>query len=142
MCEPETVESAPARKKKRIKSDDRPQQRLQNLTPHAVRDAMMARRILLVDVREPNEYAAARIPGAVLFPLSTFDPSALPPPEACEVIFHCKAGGRSAKAVEMCLAKGIAHTKHLAGGFDAWKAAGLPTLPASGSFVAGLFGRR
>ncbi|MDR3408379.1 MAG: rhodanese-like domain-containing protein [Methylovirgula sp.] len=116
--------------------------RLQNLTPHAVRDVMGERRVLLVDVREPNEYAAARIPGAVLFPLSTFDPAALPSPEVCEVIFHCKAGGRSAKAVEMCLAKGIAHTKHLAGGFEAWKAAGLPTIPASGSFVAGLFGRR
>ncbi|MGP8231954.1 MAG: rhodanese-like domain-containing protein [Methylovirgula sp.] len=115
---------------------------LQNLTPRAVRDAMAEPRVLLVDVREPNEYAAARIPGAVLFPLSTFDPEALPPPEVCEVIFHCKAGGRSAKAVEMCLAKGIAHTKHLAGGFDAWKAAGLPTIPASGSLIAGLFGRR
>lgn len=115
---------------------------LQNLTPHDVRDAMTGRRILLVDVREPNEYNAARIPGAVLFPLSTFDPAALPSPESCEIIFHCKAGGRSARAVEMCLAKGIAHTKHLAGGFDAWKGAGLPILPASGSFVGGLFGRR
>ena len=115
---------------------------LQNLTPAAVREAMAEPRVLLVDVREPNEYAAERIPGAVLFPLSTFDPTALPSPEACDIIFHCKAGGRSAKAVEMCLAKGIAHTRHLAGGFDAWKAAGLPTVPASGSFVAGLFGRR
>jgi rhodanese-related sulfurtransferase len=115
---------------------------LQNLTPHAVRDAMAGRRVLLVDVREPNEYAAARIPGAVLLPLSTFDPSALPSPDVCDVIFHCKAGGRSAKAVELCLAKGVGHTKHLVGGFDAWKSAGLPVVPASGSFVAGLFGRR
>ncbi len=116
--------------------------RLQNLTPAAVHEAMDARRVLLVDVREPNEYMAERIPGAVLFPLSSFDPAALPPPDVCEVVFHCKAGGRSAKAVEKCLAQGIAHTEHLAGGIDAWKAAKLPTIGASSSFAGGLFGRR
>ena len=115
--------------------------RLQDLTPAAVREAMEARRVLLVDVREPNEYMAERIPGAVLFPLSTFDPAALPSPDICEVVFHCKAGSRSAKAVEKCVAQGIAHTEHLAGGIDAWKAAGLPTIGASSS-VLGLFGRR
>ncbi|WP_297298288.1 rhodanese-like domain-containing protein [uncultured Methylovirgula sp.] len=116
--------------------------RLQELTPAAVHEALEANRILLVDVREPNEYAAQRIPGAVLMPLSTFDPSVLPSPDVRDVVFHCKAGSRSAKAVEKCLARGVAHTTHLAGGIDAWKAARLPTIPPSSSFVSGLFGRR
>ena len=37
-----------------------------------------AHKILLIDVREPSEYASERIPGALLFPLSTFDAAGLP----------------------------------------------------------------
>jgi rhodanese-related sulfurtransferase len=44
------------------------------------------------------------------------------------VIFHCGSGKRSATAADMCLAKGIAHHAHLAGGIGAWKAAGLATI--------------
>ena len=43
--------------------------------PEEVRDLLAEGKILLIDVREPMEYAAERIPGALLYPLSTFDAS-------------------------------------------------------------------
>ena len=109
--------------------------RLRELAPPAVHKMMRERSIVLIDVREPQEYVAERIHGALLFPLSTFDLKALPSPASCEIVFHCGTGKRSAMAVAKCLELGITHTAHMAGGIQAWKAAGLATItldPASG----------
>ena len=82
--------------------------------------------ILLIDVREPKETDEERIPGAVLAPLSQFDPVNLPDPQGRTVVFTCGSGVRSTKAAEMAQAAGLAYDAHLAGGLKAWKAAGLP----------------
>src|SRR5271165_5752133 len=87
-----------------------------------------AGKLLLIDVREPAEYAAERIPGALLYPLSTFDASALPPDGARRVVFHCGSGKRSLSAAEKRLAAGERHAAHMGGGIAAWKAAGLPII--------------
>jgi rhodanese-related sulfurtransferase len=84
-------------------------------------------RVLLVDVREPMEYAAERIAGALLYPLSTFDPAHLPPDGPRAVVFHCAAGGRSLTAARMRQAAGQP-AAHMAGGISEWKAQGLPTV--------------
>jgi rhodanese-related sulfurtransferase len=88
---------------------------------------MQAGEILLVDVREPAETAIERIPGAVLAPLSSFDPDDLPDPGERVLVFFCASGIRSVKASELAQAAGLPHDAHLAGGIKAWKAAGLPT---------------
>ena len=80
--------------------------------------------ILLVDVREPNEYAAGHIPGAVSHPLSTFDPSALP--EGKRIVFSCAAGVRSLRALEFARAAGRDLHEHYRGGFKDWVVAGEP----------------
>ena len=54
-----------------------------------------AGKLLLIDVREPGEFAAERIPGAFLYPLSSFDASALPADGERRVVFHCRSGKRS-----------------------------------------------
>jgi rhodanese-related sulfurtransferase len=95
--------------------------------PDEVRDLMEQGKILLVDVREPMEYAAERIPGALLYPLSTFDASQLPPDGAREVVFSCAAGGRSLTAARQRLALGQP-AAHMAGGISQWKAEGLPVV--------------
>ena len=51
-----------------------------NLEPEDVALRLKEEAIVLIDVREPPEYAAERIHGALLYPLSTFDPHALPDP--------------------------------------------------------------
>jgi rhodanese-related sulfurtransferase len=84
--------------------------------------------VLLIDVREPAEYAAERIPGALLYPLSTFDPLTLPADGARRVVFHCGSGKRSLTAAEKCVAAGRPHAAHMAGGVTKWKASGLPII--------------
>ena len=98
------------------------------LSPQEVQAQLKSGKILLVDVREPNEYKAARIEGARLMPLSSFDPKALPSPEAQAVVLHCGIGKRSAMALEKCAAAGVGHVTHMRGGLQAWTAAGLPTV--------------
>jgi rhodanese-related sulfurtransferase len=98
-----------------------------DLTPEEVAKGMAEGRYLLVDVREPNEVAVDAYPGAVVVPLSTFDPTDIPDPQGKQVVFACRSGKRSVTASLAAQADGLAYDKHLAGGMLAWKAAGLPT---------------
>ena len=101
--------------------------KVEDLTPEHVSKGMAEGRYLLVDVREPNEVAVEAYPGAVVVPLSTFDPTAIPDPRGKTVVFACRSGKRSVTASLAAQAAGLAYDKHLAGGMLAWKAQGLPT---------------
>jgi rhodanese-related sulfurtransferase len=98
-----------------------------NLTPQEVAEGVRAGRMLLVDVREPNETAVESFPGAVIVPLSAFDPSAIPDPQGKEVVFACRSGRRSITASVAAQDAGYPYKSHMAGGILAWKQAGLPT---------------
>jgi rhodanese-related sulfurtransferase len=98
-----------------------------DLAPEEVSKGMAEGRYLLVDVREPNEVAVEAYPGAVVVPLSTFDPQEIPDPKGKQVVFACRSGKRSVTASLAAQAAGLTYDKHLAGGMLAWKAAGLPT---------------
>ena len=100
---------------------------VQDLTPDEVSKGIEDGRYLLVDVREPNETALEGFPGAVLLPLSSFDPARIPDPEGKEVVFACRSGRRSVTASQAAQAAGLPYDAHLAGGILAWKAAGHPT---------------
>jgi rhodanese-related sulfurtransferase len=100
---------------------------VRDLTPQEVEQGLKAGRIVLVDVREPNETAVERFPGAVLVPLSSFDPATIPAPPGSEVVFACRSGRRSVNASLAAQEQGFDYDSHLAGGLLAWKAAGLPT---------------
>ena len=100
---------------------------VQNLTPDDVARGVADGRMLLVDVREPNETAVEAYPDAVLVPLSMFDPNAIPDPQGKQVVFACRSGKRSVTASLAAQDQGFPYTSHLAGGMLAWKAAGLPT---------------
>ncbi len=107
---------------------------INEMTPAAVAEALETHEIVLIDVREPHEYGAERIHGALLFPLSAFDPAALPA-DGRRVVFHCGSGIRSAKAIHRCLVAEVPVDTHMAGGIQAWKRAGLPVVrlsPATG----------
>ena len=101
--------------------------KVHDLTPEDVSKGMAEGRYLLVDVREPNEVAVEAYPGAVVVPLSTFDPRSIPDPAGKEVVFACRSGKRSVTASLAAQAAGLSYDKHLAGGILGWKAAGIPT---------------
>lgn len=107
-------------------ADNRPPQ-VHDLTPTEVARGMTEGRILLVDVREPNETAAESYPEGVVVPLSAFDPDAIPDPQGRQVVFACRSGKRSVTASLAAQARGYPYDSHLAGGIIGWKAAGLPT---------------
>jgi rhodanese-related sulfurtransferase len=99
---------------------------VRDLTPQDVAAGLAADKIMLVDVREPNETIMERIPGSVLRPLSQFDPHDVPDPAGRAVVFSCGSGIRSSRAAQAALAAGLPYDSHLAGGLKAWKAAGFP----------------
>jgi rhodanese-related sulfurtransferase len=100
---------------------------VRDLTPQEVAQGLRDGRLLLVDVREPNETAVERFPEAILVPLSSFDPAAIPDPAGREVVFACRSGRRSVTASLVAQEQGFPYGSHLAGGILAWKAADLPT---------------
>lgn len=80
---------------------------------------------VIVDVREQNEWDEAHIPGAILMPLSTFDPAQIPDPQGKHLVFHCRSGRRCGLAAEKAVASGYAGViKRMEGGFLAWAASG------------------
>ena len=81
---------------------------------------------VVVDVREADEFAAGHIPGAISMPLSAFQPSRLPDSGGKTLVLTCLGGKRSAMALDKCANAQAVVDTHLAGGFGAWQAAGLP----------------
>jgi rhodanese-related sulfurtransferase len=78
----------------------------------------------LIDVREPDEFAAAHAVGAVNVPLRSVESAALAD-DGATVYVICQSGGRSARAVQALTARGI-DAVNVAGGTSAWLQAGLP----------------
>jgi len=84
---------------------------------------------VLLDVREPHEFAIAALPGAVLIPLGEL-PARIGELDPAEpTVVYCHLGVRSATALSRLQSAGFAHAHHLAGGVDAWSRTVDPTLP-------------
>ena len=83
---------------------------------------------VVVDVREQHEYDAGHIKGAILLPLSTWDPDELPEvPDGKHLLLHCRSANRCGVAAQNLLENGYeGHINRLAGGMLAWQVAGAP----------------
>jgi molybdopterin/thiamine biosynthesis adenylyltransferase/rhodanese-related sulfurtransferase len=87
--------------------------------------------VFLLDVREPNEFQIARIPGSTLIPLGQVGTRLDEIKSAAagrEILVHCKMGGRSAKAVQLLKDNGI-QARNVKGGILAWIDQVDPSLP-------------
>ena len=93
----------------------------------AVRDlAEHLSEFTVVDVRARSEFDAGHIAGAQLHPLNTLRASMSTLDRAAPLAVHCKGGYRSTIACSLLEAAGFTRVMNVAGGFDAWLAAGLP----------------
>ncbi len=96
------------------------------VSPAQIKEWRDADAAVIVDVREANEWGEAHIPGAILMPLSTFNPSEIPDPGERHLVFHCRSGRRCGLVAEKAVAAGYKGViKRMEGGFLAWDAAGF-----------------
>ena len=95
--------------------------------PATVLDWYNSGSVTVIDVRERGEYQAGHVPGALLVPLSAFDPQRVPIDPAKTLVFHCQSGRRCGPAAAKMLAHGFTgQINRLHGGFNAWVGAGGP----------------
>jgi rhodanese-related sulfurtransferase len=85
---------------------------------------------LLIDVREPDEYRQGHIAGAVNIPRGMLEFKLSNEPALQDtgrpIVVYCKSSGRAALSVVAMQRMGFENLVSLAGGFDAWVAAGQP----------------
>jgi rhodanese-related sulfurtransferase len=82
--------------------------------------------VVLIDVREQEEYDEAHIPNITLIPLGTVPDSLDQIPTDKTVIVTCRSGNRSGQATEFLRQQGFDNVHNMEGGINAWKAAGYP----------------
>ena len=84
--------------------------------------------VVFLDVREPDETAHGTVPGSIALPRGLLEQKAhdVLPSLDLELIVVCRRGNRSALAADVLREMGFTDVASLAGGFDAWAAAGHP----------------
>lgn len=100
------------------------------ITPRELKQELDAgKKLFILDVREPNEYAICKIPGSHLIPLGELERRVGELDRNVNIVAHCKAGGRSAKAVKFLLDHGFTKIRNLTGGILAWSDQVDPSVP-------------
>lgn len=99
------------------------------ISPLEAKRRLDAGTAVLIDIREPAEYARENIAAARLVPLSRLSPEefARERAAATTIIFHCQSGNRTCMNFDRLEAVGLPEVYVLEGGLGAWKQAGLPT---------------
>jgi len=97
---------------------------------HEAARRIQAGEALMVDVREPDEWALGRAPQASHLPLSALHPDQVPTDRP--VLAMCRTGNRSGKAATQLAAAGV-DVANVVGGMQAWHAAGLPVVVDGGA---------
>lgn len=100
--------------------------RLTPISPAELKARLDRRDAVLIDIREPDEYARRHVPGALSRPLSAFEAAHLKLEPGRDVVFTCKTGMRTGANCDRLAATVDGDAYVLAGGVDAWAAAGLP----------------
>src|SRR5437879_12041346 len=93
------------------------------ITPRELADRLAAKQqVLLVDVRNPDEHAFARLPESVLIPLPEFlgRVGEVDPPEGVTVVVYCHHGVRSLTGAALLERAGVKDVYSLSGGIEAW----------------------
>lgn len=100
-----------------------------SVTPRELAEMREREDVFVLDVREPHEWEIARLEGAHLIPMNEIPARISEIPQSGNVVVHCKVGGRSAEVLKFLHDVGLTHTKHLAGGIEAYAAQVDPSIP-------------
>lgn len=92
------------------------------VTPEALRDELeQGARLVLLDVREPDEHAEARLPGSLLIPLGELDRRLDELDPQSDLVVYCRSGARSALACAWLRRAGFTRVRNLTGGILRWR---------------------
>ena len=97
------------------------------LAPAEVARRLKANSAVLIDIREPDEFAREHVAEAIHAPLSLFDQVPLKLPDGRDVIYTCRTGNRTGVNCARLAERVRGEAFVLEGGLDAWKAQGLAT---------------
>ncbi len=95
-----------------------------DLSYETVQDLHADDEVVIVDVRQPEEYAAGRIPGARLIPLNELPSRLDEVPQDERVVVVCRSGNRSSSAQRLLADGGFDNVHNMLGGMIAWESAG------------------
>jgi rhodanese-related sulfurtransferase len=96
----------------------------ERISVHDLGEQLASKRVAVIDVREPMEFAGGHIGGSLNLPLSRLAQADLP---QGPLVLVCQSGNRSAKGVQTLLQRGHGHpVRDLEGGIASWQQAGLP----------------
>lgn len=110
--------------------------RVTQITPPALQTEDLSQ-LVLIDVREPDEYAEGHLPGAINLPRGVLEfKIEAHPALACQtspaladrdraIVLYCRSGGRSMLATDSLQRLGFTRIRSLTGGFEAWRDSGL-----------------
>ena len=96
------------------------------LSPRDVAGRIATGRAVLVDIREPDEFAREHLQGAVSAPLSAFEQAHIGLEPDRDVVFMCRSGARTGAHCDRLAARIVGRAYVLEGGLNGWKTAGLP----------------
>ncbi len=82
--------------------------------------------VVILDVREQNEWDEGHIPGAVFMPMGEVPSRLSEIPTDKTVIVQCRSGNRSNQVTDYLRGQGFTNVHNLSGGINAWQSAGLP----------------
>jgi rhodanese-related sulfurtransferase len=99
---------------------------IHQLYPRWLTSSESGKAFYLIDVRTPEEYARAHVPGALLKSLDHLDVTSADLPKQADLHLICHSGMRSQQAAKILAAKGFTHLFNIEGGTVAWAQAGYP----------------
>jgi rhodanese-related sulfurtransferase len=104
-------------------------EKITEISPSEAAEKSKNSEAVIIDVREKDEWEEEHIPDAIHMSRGTIelDIEEKVPDTSAMIICHCGGGGRSALAAESLQKMGYRNVRSMAGGFKAWKAAGLST---------------
>ncbi len=93
-----------------------------NVTPEWLRNRLEhGDKLVVIDVREPSEYARGHVQDAVLIPLGSLEQRAGSLDPQREYVLYCFSGDRSEEGAKLLVGKGFQHISHMTGGLLGWK---------------------
>ncbi|MGA8851134.1 MAG: rhodanese-like domain-containing protein [Aeromicrobium sp.] len=99
-----------------------------DIDPTQAHDLHESGAVVLLDVREPEEWQAGHAPGALHIPLGDLDADRV---AGSDIVVVCRSGNRSGQAVQRLAASGVP-ARNMTGGMKAWAADGLPIVTPQG----------